>query len=285
MRDSARRRGFGGVRQVQVNPALVEAADHLLLRQAAVRPAVSPGLHIDPCLSMRGDGGAAAPVRLAGKGHIVGQRHAEYPIQVRIAGPLAFDHVVDAVPFILEQRALRGGDHVAEARRPVTRTAVEAPVIVAKPVDGERVVGDFPHSAVVQLVPEEDAEEQIGSARPTRLRAAWHSSPRACPRLQQAHKIEIEDIMPHVMQGMKEVMVLERIPTRRVALIVFQCHVQNAHVSSFSRPRGRWYWNPADINSSSSSGTDAPTRSWPVAARLRTRLIYRFRGASPPAPV
>src|SRR5213593_1899010 len=92
---SGGRAGNGGIRQVEVDAALIESTDHRLLRQPSGWPAGSPGVHLYARVLDGLDDLAPVAVRLADEAHVVLQREGELSVEEAVAGPLTLDDVVN----------------------------------------------------------------------------------------------------------------------------------------------------------------------------------------------
>jgi len=116
---SRTRRVHRRIGEVEIDTALVEYPDHLLLGNPATLPAVAPGPDVDSGLSDRFDDRPPRPVRLPDKGHIIYQGEVQPAVLEMVAGPLTLDDVGVAEHVVFCACTLGGRHHAVETRGPV----------------------------------------------------------------------------------------------------------------------------------------------------------------------
>lgn len=106
------------------------------------------------------------------------------------------------------------------------REIVKAPVVIAEPVERDRICSfrDNAHSVDVKLILEEDAEEQIRSLCLDDIEQSCIHS-RLTTLLVLGHKVEVGNAMTHMRQRIEEIAMLEAMPPAIVAVVIFGSNI------------------------------------------------------------
>jgi hypothetical protein len=150
-----------------------------------------------------------------------------------IACPLALDDIPVADLGVLRESTLGRGDYPVKAGSPKARVVIEAPMVIAEPVDGDGVgvLGDSAHHRRIEFAPEEDCEHKV------RLLCLcyFHQTsihPFLTMLLHQSREGKIENVMAHMEQGMVKIVMLEAVALLALAIVIFHCHVEDHHIIS-----------------------------------------------------